>query len=216
MNEYNKKLVFIGAGGHSRVLLDTLNNSDEERIYGVVSTQEPDDYFNMYRWVANNDVSASTLLDPDKVVMINGIGSTIDCNARNNIFNLYSEKGFIFNNIVHTHAIVSTGCSIKDGVQIMAGVIVQTGVFLDENVLLNTSASIDHDCVIMKSTHVAPGVVLSGNVTIGMNCHIGVGAKVIQNVKIGNNCLVGAGVTILDDVPDGTRVSPHKSLVWPY
>lgn len=216
MEENNRELVIIGSGGHSRVLIDILNDRDEFDIYGIVSLHEPDKYFSTYRWIADNDEYACNQLEPGKVLMINGIGSTNDCFTRDNVYNLYVEKGFIFNNVIHATSTVSAGCSIKTGVQIMAGVTIQTGVTLDDNVLVNTSASIDHDCIIKRSTHIAPGAVLSGNVTVGMNCHIGTGARIIQNINIGNNCLIGAGVTVLADVPDGTRVSPYKSLVWPY
>ena len=44
------------------------------------------------------------------------------------------------------------------------------------NSIVNTRASVDHDCRIGETVHIAPGVTLSGAVTIGDGTHIGTGA----------------------------------------
>ena len=49
--------------------------------------------------------------------------------------------------------------------------------------------------------HIAPGVTLSGLVTIGDRTHIGTGAAVIQGVSIGRDSLVAAGASSLATSP---------------
>jgi len=80
-------------------------------------------------------------------------------------------------------------------------------------VIINTRASIDHDCTIGNSVHIAPGSVLCGNVTVGEESFICAGATVIPNLVIGRNVTVGAGSTVIMDVPENLTVvgSPAKA-----
>jgi len=55
-------------------------------------------------------------------------------------------------------------------------------------------------------SHIAPGAVLCGEVTIGEDTHIGAGAVIVQGTRIGRGCMIGAGAIILRDVPDHTTV----------
>jgi acetyltransferase-like isoleucine patch superfamily enzyme len=74
------------------------------------------------------------------------------------------------------------------------------------NSIINTRASVDHDCVIGAHVHLAPGVTLSGGVTVGEGTHIGTGAVVIQGMTIGPRAIVGAGAVVVADVPAGAVV----------
>ena len=48
----------------------------------------------------------------------------------------------------------------------MAGVVIQSGSVIGDNVIVNTNASVDHDCRIGQHVHLAPGVVVCGNVCV--------------------------------------------------
>lgn len=50
--------------------------------------------------------------------------------------------------------------------------------------------------------HIAPGVVLAGNVTVGENSFIGANSVLKQDVKIGSGVTVGAGSVVIKDIPD--------------
>lgn len=41
-----------------------------------------------------------------------------------------------------------------------------------ENAIINTCASIDHDCIIGKHCHIAPGVLMGGGVAVHDDAHI--------------------------------------------
>ena len=53
--------------------------------------------------------------------------------------------------------------------------------------------------------HIAPGVTISGGVTIDDCTHIGTGATVIQGVHIGSHVLIGAGAVVVKDIPDNCK-----------
>ncbi len=85
---------------------------------------------------------------------------------------------------------------------VCTGVVINPGPVVHDNCIINTSASIDHDCVVGEHTHVCPGVRLAGNVRVGPRTMIGVGASVLPGVRIGEGCVIGAGAVVNRDLPD--------------
>jgi acetyltransferase EpsM len=84
--------------------------------------------------------------------------------------------------------------------------VVQAGTVIGRHCIINTSASIDHDCVIEDFVHISPNATLSGNVRVGEGTHIGAGATIIQGITVGKWCTVGAGAVVIRDVPDYATV----------
>ena len=72
--------------------------------------------------------------------------------------------------------------------------------------MINTSASIDHDCVLGECVFIAPGARLGGNVRVGDLSFIGIGASVLPGCALGRNVTVGAGAVVIGDVPDNVTV----------
>jgi acetyltransferase-like isoleucine patch superfamily enzyme len=54
--------------------------------------------------------------------------------------------------------------------------------------------------------HLAPGVHLGANVTIGEETLVGIGASILPDIRIGRSCVIGAGAVVVRDVPDGETV----------
>ncbi|HYF13903.1 MAG TPA: acetyltransferase [Phycisphaerales bacterium] len=100
--------------------------------------------------------------------------------------------------IVHAH--------IGAGVYIGARAIVQTLAVVRAHAIVNTGAIVEHDCDVGENAHIAPGVVLGGNVHVGADSLVGLGARVLPGVRIGARATVGAGSVVLHDVPDGATV----------
>ena len=63
--------------------------------------------------------------------------------------------------------------------------------------------AVDHHNLIGAFAHIAPGVTLGGNVTIGARALIGLGASVMPGRSVGANAIIGAGAVVVDDIPDG-------------
>lgn len=197
-------IILLGAGGHARVLLDTLLKANKN-VIGILDAQAAVDkkIFNVP--VLGTDDYLENF-PPNSVQLVNGIGSIGDTNLRAEIYTRFIQRGYEFTNIIHPTAVLGREVTLGKGVQVMAGAVIQTGCSVGDNVIINTQASIDHDCLIGSHTHIAPGAVLSGEVKIGDGSHIGTGAVIIQGVHIGANALVGAGAVVLQDVLDGMKV----------
>ena len=76
---------------------------------------------------------------------------------------------------------------------------------IGDNVIVNTNVSVDHDCKIGQHVHLAPGVVLCGNVCVEELGHIGTGAKILQSIRVGAHALVSAGTLVKSDIEDSER-----------
>ncbi|MCG8386779.1 MAG: acetyltransferase, partial [Cytophagales bacterium] len=96
---------------------------------------------------------------------------------------------------------------------IMPGTVVNAGTVIGEHAIINTSASVDHDCVIEDFVHIAPNSTLCGNVQVGEGTLFGAGAVAIPGVKIGKNCTVGAGAVVVNDVPAGATVVGNPAKI---
>ena len=198
-------VIVLGAGGHAKVLINALQMCSVE-ILGVT---DPDPA------LIGQEILGVPIIGTDgelknysvkQVQLVNGLGSVNLSKVRCSLFDEYKRLGFIFASVIHSSAVVASDVKIGEGSQIMAGTVIQPGSCISCNTIINTMASVDHDCIIGDHVHIAPGVTLSGGVTVGELSHIGTGATVVQGVSIGCGCLVAAGAVVVKDIPDGAMV----------
>lgn len=204
-------VIVLGAGGHAKVLINVLHLLSVE----IIGVTDPDERLHGKEISGCQVIGTDELLNlyhPEKVRLVNGIGSVGLPVARRRIFEKYKVQGFYFASVIHPGAILASDIRIGEGVQIMAGAVVQPGVSLGDNVIINTKASVDHDCIIASHVHTAPGATIAGDVHIGAGVHVGTGASIVQGVAVGEAALIGAGSLVLRDVPAGVTVfgSPAK------
>lgn len=201
-----RHVVVIGAGGHSKVLLDALALSGI-RVAGITDADPA---------CHGRVIGGATVLGDDRelerfaakdAVLVNGIGSVSSTQERRVVFERFKARGFAFLTVVHPSAIVSSQAFLEEGAQVMAGAVLQPGTRVGADTIVNTGAQVDHDCEIGSHIHIAPGVVLSGSVKVGDATHIGTAAAVIQGIRIGRHCLIAAGAMVVNDVEDGERVA---------
>jgi UDP-perosamine 4-acetyltransferase len=191
-----KKFIVIGAGGHGKVVADTIVSAGGI-IEGFLdpSIKRNDEVLG-HKVLGNDDYLEK--LNPEEYYLANGIGTTpsksnLGNKLRKKIFDKYTSKGFSFSVIIHPSAIVSKYSNIGSGSQIMMGAKIQTSVEIGKNIIVNTNASIDHDCTIGSDCHIAPSVTICGGVKIGDDCFIGAGAVIYPNRKIESGSIIPAG-----------------------
>ena len=211
MSDKNRPCVILGSGGHARSLLSLLA-ALEWPIAGCISPKAPSNNWPKdCPWLGDDAIL--NVLDPDAVVLANGLGSVGPPTQRTNVYTAGQARGFSFPTLIHPTAI-HTNLNFNEGIQIMAGVIIQAGVKVGENALLNTGVIVDHDCWIGAHSHLAPGVTLSGGVCVGSGAHIGTGAVIIQEISIGKGVVVGAGSVVIGNIEPGMTVvgNPARTL----
>ena len=193
------RILLVGAGGHCKVVIDTLQRLKTFTILGII------DSVKTVKSVAGvsiigDDAQLEKMLKkcPSAIVCLGSIGNPY---KRMEVTRQLKKVGFKLPAIVHPSAIISKSAKIQEGAFIAAGAVIGPDVSIGEHVIVNTNASIDHDCHIGNFVHIAPGVTVSGGVEIGENSHVGTGATIIEYKKIGANTLIGAGSVVIGDVP---------------
>lgn len=191
------RLYLIGAGGHAAVVLDTFGCTDDKANV-VVLDQDParDKTKLLDRPVAAPfDASAVGLMNFHVAIGNNGV--------RHSITDAISAGGGNPYTIVHPAASVSRFSVIGPASFVAAGAIIAARTAIARGAIVNHNAVIDHDCTIMEFSHIAPGAVLCGSVTIGARCLIGANSTVLPGITIGSDVVVGAGSTVTKNIPDG-------------
>ncbi|EIL97330.1 NeuD/PglB/VioB family sugar acetyltransferase [Rhodanobacter sp. 115] len=196
-----KEVILWGGTGQSRVLREALAYSGFQVVAifdnRPIRSPFPDVPIHLgqegfHAWLASR-TTATTL---HACVAIGGSRGS----DRLSLLQWLQQQGVQPLTVIHPRAFVASDAHIGDGAQILAMSATCSNVTLGRAVIVNTSASIDHDCVIGDGVHIGPGANLAGEVCVGEYAFIGAGAVVLPRLKIGRSAIVGAGAVVIRDV----------------
>lgn len=201
------KVVGLGAGGHTKVVIEILRLVKVYEIVGLVDPKQE-------LW--NTEVLGVPVLGDDALLpqlyeqgvhyAFIGLGTVGDTRPRRRLYEKTRRQGFQIIESIHPQAIISPSAEFGEGVTIMAGAVINACARLGVDVIINTRAVVEHDCVIGDHVHIATGAQLASTVRVGNGVHIGAGATVRQCITIGEGAIVGAGAVVVRDVPLHTVV----------
>jgi sugar O-acyltransferase (sialic acid O-acetyltransferase NeuD family) len=203
-----KPVAIVGYSGHSFVIIDILLSAGRlVTAYCDSEEKEFNPYHLNYLGKESEVILQLKKYDFFACVGHNAIREKIHTNLSRYLGNPI--------NAIHPSAVISASVKIGDGVMIAANATLNPLVEIGRGVICNTSTSIDHECIIGDFSHIAPGAVLCGNVTVGRSSFIGANSVIRQGIHIGNNVTIGAGTVVVKDIPDGATVvgNPAKNLV---
>jgi sugar O-acyltransferase (sialic acid O-acetyltransferase NeuD family) len=201
----DRPVVIIGAGGHTKVLIDTLRRQSAE-IIGVTDVDPKKIGSSILGVPILGDDTIIDNYQRESIFLVNGLGMVDNTNLRKQVFESFKRRGYSFTSVIHDSAVIASGVKLCEGVQILAGAVIQAACIVGSNSIINTRASLDHDTQVGSHVHIAPGVTISGGVKIDDGTLVGAGATVIQGVTIGSSCLIAAGSVVINDVPNNTKV----------
>lgn len=202
------KVLGLGAGGHGRVVLETLQLVGDVEVVGLLDPR--DDLWGTSVLgvpVLGGDDLLGRQYDGGVSRVFIGLAGAADTTPRRRLYEFARGRGCEVISVLHPTAVVSASATIELGAQVLAGAIVGTGAIVHEDAIVNTGALVDHDCDIGAHAHVATGARLAGGVAVGASAHIGAGATVIQGIAIGSGAIVGAGAVVIRDVEAGAVVA---------
>ncbi len=208
-------VVIIGAGGFAREVLDVFDAvNGQAQLYNVLGyIVEP--AFGVAGTLINDKaiLGGFEWFTPERahVVAICGVGAP---EVRFRLIKMAAEKGVRFCSIVHPNVVRTRWLAIGSGTVITAGCILTNQIRIGNHVHINLDCTLGHDVIVEDFATVAPGVHISGNVSLKHGCYIGTGANILEKRVIGEWSIVGAGSTIVNDVPDNTTVVgvPGKTI----
>jgi len=185
----------IGAGGHAKVVLGTLQAAGI-KVDGIFDDSPEKQGLELFGIKVVGTLEEARALKPQVGVIAIG-----DNRNRRRI----AEKlaGWEWPCIVHPNSCVHYSVSLGPGTVVFAGCVVQPDTRIGSHVILNTGATVDHDCVIHDFVHLAPGTHLAGCVVVEEGVLMGVGSAAIPGVKIGAWSVVGAGGVVVENLPSG-------------
>ncbi len=201
-----KKIVLVGGGGHSKVVIAQLRMLNEFEIIGIVDKEDLIGSEKSGIRFIGTDIDLKDVYRKGTRYTLITVGSTCDNIKRQELYDMAKAIGFKFPVITSPMAIVDKTVRIHEGTIIMPGCVVNVDSIIGRNCIINTSAIVEHDCRIKDHCHIAPGVHVSGGVEIGDMSFIGIGSSILQGIKIGRNVTVGAGCVVTGDIPDHSIV----------
>lgn len=188
----------LGAGGHGRVIIDTLQMLG----YAADKIQVRDDQEN----IQGRGILGFTIECP--VVPPSGLDGLVHAAVGEpTIRQLLLERSGVpverWLTILHPFSCVASSVFLEAASFIAAGAIVGPCVHLGHGSIVNHGAVVDHDCQVGAFSHIAPCASLGGGVKVGERVLIGGGARVLSGLNIGDDAIIGAGAVVLNDVAPG-------------
>lgn len=203
-----KGIAVIGAGGHAKVVLGTL-----QAMSAPVKAVFDDNPSTWGKQILGVPVVGGIhrLVEEGYRRAVIAIG---DNTARRRI--AMQLRGTQWVTVVHPHAWIHPSVQIGEGTVVFAGAVVQPEAQIGSHVIINTGATVDHECIVKDFAHIAPGAHLAGRVEIGEGAFVGMGSSVIQCCRIGAWTVIGAGAAVIRDIPEGvTAVGVPAKVVKP-
>ncbi len=194
-----KPVWILGAGGHSKVVIDTLRSAGTFRICGLFDDAPRLQGGRILDVPVVGPISEESLASHGVEHAIIAIGSN---RARSNLASRLAGR-LAWVSAVHRASYVAAGARVGEGAIICAGAVIQPDATIGPHAIVNTSSSVDHDSVVGPFAHVAPGARLAGGVRVGEGALLGTGCSVIPNRTVGAWATVGAGAVVVTDIPPG-------------
>lgn len=208
-------LVGLGAGGHSKVIIEILNLIGQYKVIGLLD-RDPELEGKKFQGaeILGDDSLLPQLAEQGVKFFFVGLGSTGNAEPRKFLFEKARGLNLEPVDVIHPQAVISTTAQVGRGAQIMANAVVNPSAQIGINSIINTGAIIEHDCILGDHVHIATGARLASSVKVGNMAFIGAGATVRQLIEIGDGAMVGAGAVVVKDVPAGHTVvgNPAKRL----
>lgn len=195
----SNELIIFGAGGHAKVVIETA------RKCGYRPVVIYDDN------LKTNGAEVAGVPVKGSIVELNhelfgqafiAIGSN---RVRKMIFNRF--KNLSWPTLLHPAAYVSPAAQTGCGTIVCAGAVVQPDVVIGSQVIINTSASIDHECVIGDFAHVCPGCTLAGGSQVGEGTMLGTASCMIPLIRVGGWCEIAAGSVVVRNLADNMKAA---------
>jgi sugar O-acyltransferase (sialic acid O-acetyltransferase NeuD family) len=197
-----EKLLLVGAGGHCRSVIDSIDRNYYSDIVIVDMPKMAGRKVFSIPVVGTDDDLDSLFTDGYRKAVVT-VGSVGNPAKRIYLYEKMKRIGYQFPPIIDPTAIISkSNTIIADGVFIGKGVIINTGAQIGALSIINTGSIIDHDCIIGQFVHIGPGVRASGGIYIHDYAHIGIGSVLIQSVSVGKNTIIGAGSVVVSDIQE--------------
>lgn len=190
-------VIIAGSSGHLKVIIDIFEKENKYEILGLL---DPDknigENVSRYEVIGRDEDLPALILGKDSCKIFVAIG---DNWLRQRVVNklIAISPNIDFASTIHPSAQIGKDVQIGKGVAIMAGAIINSSTVIEDFTIINTKASIDHDCRMLKFSSLAPNATTGGNVIICEYSAISIGATIKHGISIGKHTVIGAGALLM-------------------
>ena len=124
-----KTIAIFGAGGHTKVIIDLIQELNQHTIVGIYDDNK-EGCFEDIQIIGKIDENVN--IDYDDYII--GIGND---NIRKKIYEQFSNLRWAV--LLHPRSIISKNSVINDGTVVFAGAVIQTGVSIGKQCIINTN-----------------------------------------------------------------------------
>ena len=187
------KLIIIGSGGHSKVVINEVLKHNKFKIQKIIDIKNFGKKIKVgkkYLKIINYKKFDWSKINSQTFLFI-AVGDNF---LRKKIVNEIEKNNnkIKWATVVSFDSIISNEVKIKPGSLVVSGSIINPGTKIGAHCIINTRSSIDHDNFFDDCSSCAPGVVTGGNVKVGKYSFLGIRSTVINNIKIGSKTIIGA------------------------
>lgn len=187
-------LIIIGASGHGKVVADIAYKMGSWKRIAFLDDNPSISKCLIFNVIGTTQDADRYINDADFFVAVG------DNKTREKILNELIINQYSIVTLIHPGSVIGIDVEVGQGTVVMAGVVINSSVRIGQGVIVNTSASVDHDCVVEDYVHISPGVHLAGNVSIGKRTWLGIGSVVVNQVNIFQDCVIGAGAVVIKSI----------------
>lgn len=154
-----KRIGIIGAGGHAKVIAETIGLIDSLQVVGFIDDKiaKGSPVHKELPVLGSVNEISEIITQCDAFVI--GIGNN---EIRKQIADQWSGK-IVFETIIHPRAVVSESASIGAGTVVLAGAIISSQVKIGNQCIVNANVVVDHDSKIGESVHLSIGTLIGSN-----------------------------------------------------
>ncbi len=205
--DFNKRLLIIGCGGHSKVIADIADS------LGFLNIQYLSELKGKDREQDSEKEFVSSINENYQDYFSIAIGDNF---SREKVYRDFKAKHpkALGISLIHPSSQVSKKLSLGECTVVMPLCVINSSSTIGKGVIINTSSVVEHECVLGDFASIATGVKLGGEVKIGVRSSIGIGSSIKHKVTIGNDVVVGGGSLVLKDIKDNyiNYGVPSKSI----
>lgn len=189
-------LLLVGCGGHSRSVIDVIEEEDRWEIYGLIGLPDQIGERVLGHQVIGIDDDLPKLVRDVRYAVI-AIGQVPDSCIRRYIAQKIDDLGFTSPVIISPYAVVSSHAVLGAGTVVGHGVIVNAGAVVGRHCTLNSRSLIEHDVSVEDHCHISTGALINGGVRIGRESFVGSGAMVRNGLRLPSGTIISAGKRVM-------------------
>ena len=187
-----KGLLLVGYGGHARSVADVALAAGYGALEFIDDNAQPGETFAGFPVKRGR---AGPLPEGWSAFPASG-----DNAARREQVAFIKERGWALGTVVSPTATLGAGAKVGPGCFIAHHAHLGPLSTLGTGVILNTSAVVDHDCVVEDYVHVSVHAGVSGRCRLGEGVLIGAGACLIDRITVPAGTVVGAGSVVVRSI----------------